>query len=195
MNKQTNSNETKALLEIQVLIKIIRMKKINNSILFFVVISLFISCIDDLKGSPGASDSIADSRSKGVFIAKYESDNEVIKINDTITLTIKEAWVEKKWNYGSYGYGKISLNMDTAFGGGYQMVIDFKEKIPGHYGFNWCIGDGFERYLRSCSDYCLISDFKRIPERVETWEVHSGGDMEAKLGKNVIGIFSLTQRQ
>jgi len=187
MNKQTNSNETKALLEIQVLIKIIRMKKINNSILFFVVISLFISCIDDLKGSPGASDSIADSRSKGVFIAKYESDNDVIKINDTITLTIKEAWVEKKWNYGSYGYGKISLNIDTAFGGGYQLIINVKDKIPCHYGFNWYIGEGYDRYFTSGGDYYFCSAFKILPKNVETWEVHSGSFSKERVNENVIG--------
>ncbi len=57
--------------------------------LIYCVLLLFLTSCGIVYG-PQSSFNVEDSKKVGVFIAEYKPENQIIKINDTITLDIRE---------------------------------------------------------------------------------------------------------
>ncbi|MDP3146049.1 MAG: hypothetical protein Q8T03_13285 [Bacteroidota bacterium] len=158
--------------------------KIN---LFIVFCLSFISC-NPQQGHNGVSENISDSKDRGVFICEYMAPENPYHINDSIILTIKEAWIEKRWKY--------SKNNSSVIWEGYQLCINTEpEKHLEDLGFGWSIGVDYERNMRTSSATSLISDFKMLPPDTIEYKVQKGDELSNNYEKVIIGKFVLIRKK
>jgi len=113
----------------------------------------------ELVGSSGISSNIIESKKRGVFIKEYTSSPNPYKINDTLQVTIKEAWLEYRWYYCD--------NLDEAGiypGFQYHLCIrSTKQDICKYKPFDISIGISGDKYMRISSSSSLVGDFKSMP--------------------------------
>lgn len=148
-----------------------------------IIILLLLSC-SSLVGKPGISETIEESKRKGVFICKYESDNDSIFANDSLKILIDVAWLERKWAYSG------SIN-EIIMISGYQLIIRTVNEIDDDYAFTWTIGLSFDRNFRTCNSNCLVTDFDVLPKEVEKWEIQQGRDLYTGSSHRIIGRLDL----
>lgn len=120
-----------------------------------------------LKGQRGASKDIKESRKRQLFVCEYSVAENPVKINDSLKIAIKEAWLEKHWRYGKNIYKSTSYD-------GYQLMINSTEKDLAGVCFEWSIGVDFDMYLRSCSKDGLMGDFKELPSDTLVYLIQKG---------------------
>ncbi|HET6227970.1 MAG TPA: hypothetical protein VFF27_16925 [Bacteroidia bacterium] len=95
----------------------------NYILLAFFFIPVLMGC-DNPSGHNGISMNINESKRRHAFIAKYEVSPNPYKINDSIRITVKEAWLEKHWAYGKNENETIFYPKEK-----YQLCINTMEKI------------------------------------------------------------------
>jgi hypothetical protein len=141
------------------------------------------------KGRPGVSDDIEDSKNRGVFIAEYKTLTNPYKINDTLQLTINEAWIETKWIHTSDPKGASSL------GDSYQLCINTIKHDLKNLTITWYIGISAERYLRLSSNNSLMGDLKTL-EKADTliYPVQNGANLSNNSYKDIIGKLVLIKK-
>jgi hypothetical protein len=61
----------------------------------------FIFGCDNQVGHRGVSSDISESKKRGVFLAECKGITNPVKINDSLQITINEAWLEKQWAHSS----------------------------------------------------------------------------------------------
>ena len=136
-----------------------------------------------LKGHVGASDNIIESKKIGAFICEYYVDNYSYKINDTMTILIKEVWLEKMWRYtGMYSKPQIIDNH-------YQICINTSKNSLKGYRDKWTIGNGPMSEFRDGSDSSLLVNMDTIPQSNEivynvfkgSYEFHNIGKLIGKI--------------
>jgi len=133
------------------------------------------------------SDTIADSKDKGIFICEYKPLTNPLKINDTIKLDIEEAWLESQWRYSKENGMYVSDD--------YQLCINVKpEKHLEDLGFGWSIGIDFELNMRTSSKTSLISDFKALPVDTIRYKVQKGSELSDNYEKIIIGEFVVIKK-
>lgn len=120
-----------------------------------------------LKGHIGASKDIKESKKRDIFVCEYSVTENPFKINDSLKITIKEAWLEKHWRYSENIYKSTSYD-------GYQLMINSTEKDLVGVCFDWSIGVDFDMYLRSCSKDGLMGDFKELPNDTLVYLIQKG---------------------
>jgi len=102
-------------------------------IFYLFMMSLLCSCGHTLQGRHGFSSTIEESRKREVFLYEILTDS-IIVVNDTLSIPIKNCWIERDWAYGS------SNIEETVFKRGSQLVIDTGEKAClDDYLRNWVI--------------------------------------------------------
>lgn len=153
----------------------------------FNVISLFllfmISC-ESPRGFSGVSDSMEDAKNRGVFICEYTVPNNPVKVNDSISIYVKEVWLEQAWGHGAKRQDTYPVN-------GYQICINSDKKSLLGIDDNWSIGIDYDFYLRESSNSSLIGDLKEIPKNDSLiYFVRKGenikGDSNIILGKFIL---------
>ena len=101
-----------------------------------------------LDGQEGMSKSIEESKVRGVFISKYAVPDNPQKINDTLSIYVKQAWLEKLW----YHTGWLTTNTEP-HKEYYQLCLVVDEKSIAGYGDTWTIGHprgrAEDRFFRS----------------------------------------------
>lgn len=166
------------------------MKKKGYSMIVFTLIMLlssFHSC-NDLQNHPGASEDIKDSKKRGVFICEYEANPNPIKVNDSLTFDIREAWLERKWKYPE-NYNSTEPTE------GYQLIIITGNEIHKGATRTWSIGVNFDRYVRLCGNKCLITNFDKLPiSNKEVWKVQKGRNLKEGDEKVILGEFILYKK-
>ena len=159
------------------------LKKCANIALLF---SFFIVSCDTRHGRQ-ASDTVADSKDKGIFICEYKSLTNPLKINDTIKLDIEEAWLESQWQYSKKNGMHVSDD--------YQLCINVKpEKHLEDLNLGWSIGIDFALNMRLSSKTSLISDFKTLPPDTIKYKVQKGSELSDNYEKIIIGEFVVTKK-
>lgn len=112
---------------------------------------IYFGC-DTPEGHIGASKNISEAKKRGIFISEYTAHPNPCKLNDSLQLTIKEAWMEYRWAYGK--------NNQTLIDEGYQLCINTTEadeiKIENAEGI---FGVDFDHNLRVSGDDSFIGDF------------------------------------
>lgn len=153
--------------------------------IFFVGIFLFFACQE--RYGPGMSNTISESKKLGVFICEYKTPYNPYKINDSISLTVKRAWVEKKFYYE--GYTSIRI-ID-----GYHLTIEVESKYIKGYPSLWTIGTTTEHNIRSCGIDCLMQDLPsnfNFPNNF-FWQVQKGW-LRNSVQPTIIGKFELVKK-
>lgn len=123
----------------------------------------------------GRTSSIEESKRKNVFICEYIPASNPFVVNDTIQFRIKEAWLEKRWNY-TRNYFIISIYKEQ-----YQLIVILYDINLDSlsYGIKWSIG----RAIRNAKDiheliggynYLFTMYFYSTPSDTETWKVYTG---------------------
>ena len=139
-----------------------------------------------LQGHKGASKDIKESKKRQIFVCEYSVTENPFKINDSLKITVKEAWLEKHWRYSKNIYTTTSYD-------GYQLMINATEKDLVGVCFEWSIGVDFDMHLRSCSKDGLMGDFKELPSDTLVYLIQKG---RTKLSgtPEIIGKFTLIKK-
>ncbi|MGX5689537.1 hypothetical protein [Arcticibacter tournemirensis] len=79
------------------------------------------------------------------------------KINDTLQVTVKKAWIERQWAHSRDPYQTIRVD-------GYQLCIKSVEADLQGINFKWTMGVNGDKYIRRSGKSALISDFVELPQ-------------------------------
>ena len=146
---------------------------------------IFIGC-DTPEGFLGASHSIKDAIDRGVYVKEYTVSPNPYKINDSLQITVKEAWLEHQWRHTNIEEG-TSIEP-----GGYQLcVISTEKDLKGMMGSKWSIGITEKKYLHLTSRFSLGGDFKKIPEDTLDFLVKKGSFSIDTTNIQIFGHFIL----
>lgn len=162
----------------------LKMKILTLIILFFL---FFVLSCNTLRGHNGVCENIKESKNRGVFICEYMPLNNPYRINDSISLTIEEAWVERNWKYSEN-------NNETVVMEEFQVCVNTYEKDIAGICFDWSIGINGDLYLRSSSKNSLIGDFKTLPPDTIEYKVQKGSEFSDNYEKIIIGKFGLVKK-
>ena len=158
-----------------------------NNLIFLSCCLSFTSCYSQ-RGHNGASENIEESKKREVFICEYTVPENPYRINDTLQITVTEAWLEKQWKYPQNPNGTVPY-------GDYQLIINSKEEDIKGIDVKWAIGIDAYKYIRTCSKTDLISDFKTLPEDTIEYLVQKGNQIKGEVPKeNIIGKFVLVKK-
>jgi hypothetical protein len=156
--------------------------RLNILLLFLLYL---ISC--DTRHGRQVSDTIADSKERGIFICEYKPLTNPLVVNDTIKIDIEEAWLESQWMYSSKNGMYISAHD--------QLCINVKpEKHLEDLDLGWCIGIDGSLYMRKSSKTSLISDFKTLPPDTINYKVQKGSELSDNYKKTIIGQFIVIKK-
>ena len=138
-------------------------------------------------GSRGVSSDIKESLIRGVFIQAYQPIRNPVFINDTIDFQVKEAWVEKSWDYG-----KIENITDVQ--DGYQLCMNSSERSVTKYGELWTFENSFTESLRVTDIRSLMGDLDKLPNSdTLSYKIVEGAPLMSDSLK-VIGYFVLVKK-
>ena len=108
---------------------------------------------------PVISGTIEESKGRGVFIKEYTVPSNPCKINDTLQITVKEAWVEYEWYFGD-NENETNVLADP----GYQIRVNSTKQDIGKYNsIDWSIGIRGDKYLVPCSRSSLEGRLENLP--------------------------------
>lgn len=162
------------------------MKEVLTHVLLIVA---FLTACNNSAGHSGASNDIAESKKREVFIDEYIAVPNPYKINDTLQITVNEAWIERQWAYSQDTETTIITE-------GYQLCINSVESDL--YGINskWKIGVEANKYIRSSSKRSLIGNLNELPvEDTLVYPVQKGNKLSSGSIKEVIGYFVLVRKK
>lgn len=113
---------------------------ITVAIIFLVLVLYLVTPIRHynpiLKGSPGWSKSIEESKFRGVYLYEYQPNVNTLRINDTIEVNVKEVWMENRWLYDSF---MNKSNIPSGLRGKSQFCMTVDEANMNAYKQNWNI--------------------------------------------------------
>lgn len=154
--------------------------------LMAVSFTLFLIGCRSYDGFPEMSGSLEDSKEDNVFISEFIAPQNPYKINDTLSINVKEAWLEHHWKYTKSG--------KVVFYPGYQLIIICDRENIKQYPFLWTIGTVDGPNFRSCAKDCIMADFDDQPKESETWIVQKGM-LRNNQTPEVIGNFRLIKKR
>jgi len=167
------------------------MKRIH--LVFMIFISSIVSCnFSHLGGKPGISMHIYESKKREVFIAEYTVPQNPYVINDSLSIYVEEAWLEKEWFYPS-DLDKTDIWDDH----GYRLCVNTNEQSIQNYWYTWMIGDSLKRLFRADNRKSLSTLLDMIPKDTEVFKVRNGGyDITVKIeDMETIGEFVLVKKE
>mgnify|MGYP003449199467 FL=1 len=170
------------------MLKMKRILTMLNSIIIL-LLSFFSGC-ETPAGHSGVSRDITDSKRRGVFISEYFVNPNPYKINDTLKITIKEAWLEKQWTYGKHEDQTLLFQPEN-----YQLCINTTEEDIKTMNSNWTIGLNGDKYMRMSSLNSLLGDFQTIPGDTIEYKVQQGMELSDNYKKNIIGKLILVKKR
>jgi hypothetical protein len=126
-----------------------------KNIIYFLAI-ICISC-NTLRGHRGVSNDIEESKERGVFVCELHSLSNPYRINDTLSINIKSAWLEKSWRYG------VEVSETVVISDIYQLVIDSDKQSIVDFPKRWQIGTSRKNSYRLCSSSSIMIDMDTLP--------------------------------
>lgn len=135
------------------------------------------------------SQTMEESKERGVFICEYTTPQNPFRINDSIQLHLKDCWLEKHWEH------RKDSEKGTRVIAGYSLIMEVAEEDILGYNKGWTISDdSVVRYFRKCGIECLMTDFDSLPQSREIWSVRSG-KARLEIAKNpIIGELILIKK-
>jgi hypothetical protein len=154
----------------------------------YVIALLILGCIlaiklfTSLAGLPLSgeyvSPSIKESKENGAFVAEYVTPSNPYKINDTLVVHIKEAWLEKD----SYFNGQT--RRITIQDNGYQLLINAEENDLERFGISWNILTKDGRYFYGHNAIPIVQDFDS--PLADTLQYRVENDSHVIIGKFIL---------
>ncbi len=145
-------------------------------------------------GGNGVSGSISESKKYGVFISEYRPLKNPIKINDTLKITVHEAWLEKTWAYSNdFDNPDFNDSLDTEW----QFCITTEEEDIKGLNSDWSIGIEFDRYksMISSGHNSLIGLVNTIPSDTIEYLVQQGRSYKNKKDIVILGKIVLIKKK
>lgn len=147
------------------------------------------SCI--CKREIGVGGNIKVSKRKKVFLGELNIKNEIIYINDSIKLSIKEVWMERKW---SHQCNFNILRQNESIGYNYQLcILSNLESLRG-YGENWEIGYNSIDKFYVISDSLLVMDFQNTYLESVCMNTYKNLIYDDDSRNQIIGSFCLIEK-
>jgi hypothetical protein len=145
------------------------------------------ACINTLSGHTGMSQDIQESKKRKVFVCEYIVPENPFRINDSLQINLKRAWLEKHWGYPE----NIS---STLIGDGYQLILEVSPNDVVNHSKKWLIGVDFKKNFRSCGDDCIMTDFDYLPSDTIDWDVQKGFYLNKESEHIIIGKFQMIKK-
>ncbi len=131
-----------------------------HRLLICIIISICFCGCYTLAGHPGVSETINESKKNGSFICELSTDINPYKVNDTLSLSFNEMWIEYPWLYGGTIYHvKAEILKDS----GYTICARLRNSLKG-YTSNWVIANDNFSCFGLANDSNLVADIKLIPK-------------------------------
>lgn len=139
------------------------------------------------KGMEGTSADIGESKKRGVFVYEYLPPQNPYKINDSLAVRVKSAWLEHKWTYtGPFNTQETSIDSE-----GYTLIVISDEKSLKGLDNNWLIGAKKDSTFYGGYGSSMTTNFDKLPTTdTIVWKVQSGNH-GFSTPKIIIGKFSL----
>lgn len=153
----------------------------NKLLLLFLLI---ISC-NTKDGHLSVSNDIKESMKREIFMQEYIVSPNPFRINDSLSITVHEAWLEQQWFRQRNGGAWATYN--------FQLCINTEENDLMGLDFDWTIGVD-KSALRKSSKNSLIADFKYMPHDTIEYKVQKGNNLNSTCKKEIIGIFILIKK-
>ena len=151
-------------------------------IVYLIPFSLMLLYCNTLSGHRGVSDNIDESKERKVFVKEINPRIKNCYINDSLSIFIKSAWVEKQWAYAKNTSNTIIYNR-------YQLIIESDKNSINGLASRWQIGNSFVKSFRRCSKSAIMIDLDSIPNDENLiWLVTKGHRFDST---QVIGKFDL----
>lgn len=163
-------------------------------VLFYIIIS--ISCFSCNffveNGGFGVSTSMQDSKARAIFIREYVANKKKYKINDTLSINVKSAWLEYQWRYLGDNNEKAEIVKDR-----YQLIIiSDKESLKG-YNSLWFIGSNYtdkDAFYKGYQNNIIINLDTLPKKKTIEWKVQSlQNTNQAPKAEIVLGNLSLNR--
>ena len=106
-------------------------------------------------------------------------------------IAVKQAWIERRWGYASYGYGTKILDYDRAK---YQLCVNTISNNLNGFDVNWSIGNNKAWYLHRSSQNSLIGDLNTMPGDTIFYNVQKGEFIDDTNKMQIIGHFVLVKK-
>jgi len=160
----------------------------RSSYLLCVLVATISSCnFFAENGGLGVSLNIRESKERKVYVQEYRLPSTPYRINDSLALNMKSAWLEHMWRYAGPNSSKADIEKD-----GYQLIIIADSKSLKGYGETWLIGTGADSTFNGCFRDAIITEFKKLPSKdTIEWSVQSGAQLAKSIPKVIVGKFSI----
>lgn len=139
------------------------------------------------KGMEGESADIAESKRRGVFVHNYLPPQNPYKINDSLSINVKSAWLEHQWTYtGSLNTQETSIDSE-----GYTLIVISDQKSMRGLDENWLIGSKNDSTFYGGYGNSMKTNFSKLPTTdTIVWMVQAGEHSQLAPKIN-IGMFTL----
>lgn len=141
-------------------------------------------------GGLGTSLSIEDSKERSVFINEYKAVKNPYKINDSLSITVKSAWLEYQWRYSGQNSEKAEIIENN-----YQLIIITDKQSLKGYNDSWFIGSKYtdKDAFFNGYDNNIIINLDTLPKKnMIEWNVQSlSKQNRISKTKFILGKFSL----
>jgi hypothetical protein len=143
-----------------------------------------------INGQLSVSSDITDSKQRGVFVTEYTTLTNPYRINDTLSINFKSAWLEHVWRADGSNGEKAKI-MER----GYQLIVITNESSLKGYDDTWKIGLNGDAYFRLAARDAIMTDFETLPKASTfEWDVQNGHSLSRNEKKTIIGKFVLTAK-
>lgn len=138
-------------------------------------------------GGLGVSLDIKDAKTRGVFIRQYLPPQNPYKINDSLTINVKSAWLEHMWRYAGSNSEKADIEKF-----GYQLIVITDSQSLKNHNDKWLIGSTADSTFVGTFKDAITTRFEELP-KTDTleWQVESGNQLAKSIPKMIIGRFVL----
>lgn len=138
-------------------------------------------------GGLGVSLNIKDAKTRGVFIGQYLPPQNPYKINDSLIINVKSAWLEHMWRYTGSNSEKADIEKT-----GYQLIVITDAKSLKDHNDKWLIGATEDSTFVGSFKDAITTRFEELP-KTDTleWKVEKGNQLAKSIPKTIIGKFVL----
>jgi hypothetical protein len=169
--------------------EIITLKDIFRLQLWLCIVMFLLSSCNLLttNGNEGYTGSIRQSKKLGVFISEYRPLTNRYNINDSLSINIKSAWIERSWTYEGIFSEKAAVDSDY-----FHLII--KTDINGLKDClqKWVIRVNDGKYFACASGDGLIGTFHILPkDSIIKCKVENRPGVENSSSAKVIGYILL----
>jgi hypothetical protein len=138
-------------------------------------------------GNVGYTGSIVQSKKIGAFISEYQPLTNPYRINDSLSINIKSAWIERSWTYGGLFNDKAEIDSSS-----FHLILKTDRKGLKDCLEKWLISVNGNDYFTCASGEGLIGTFHMVPgDSIVKCKVEYRPTFDTSHSVQIIGYFKL----